>query len=78
MLRHRCVGISSRVTPVLGHYHQIIKGAVEAFFVGSTVENFAFLSANLQEHEWLSRAVPYVVENHLLPYLHGETFLFLR
>jgi Ser/Thr protein kinase RdoA (MazF antagonist) len=54
------------------------QSVVEAFFVGSTVENFAFLSANLQEHEWLSRAVPYVVENHLLPYLQGETFLFLR
>jgi Ser/Thr protein kinase RdoA (MazF antagonist) len=51
---------------------------VEAFFVGATVENFAFLSANPQEHEWLSRAVPYVVRNHLHPYLHGETFLFLR
>ncbi|MCG6138792.1 MAG: phosphotransferase [Nostoc sp. LLA-1] len=54
------------------------RSAVEAFFVGSTVENFAFLSANPQEYEWLSRAVPYVVENHLLPYLHCETFLFLR
>lgn len=54
------------------------QSAVETFFVGSTVENFAFLSANPQEYEWLSRAVPYVVENHLLPYLHGETFLFLR
>lgn len=52
--------------------------AVEAFFVASTVENFAFLGANSQEYEWLSRAVPYVVENHLLPYLHGEAFLFLR
>lgn len=51
---------------------------VEAFFIGATVENFAFLSANPQEHEWLSRAVPYVVKNHLHPYLHGETFLFLR
>ena len=51
---------------------------VEAFFVGATVENFAFLSANPQEHEWLSRAVPYVIRNHLHPYLHGETFLFLR
>lgn len=54
------------------------QSTVEAFFVGSTVENFAFLSANPQEYEWLSRAVPYVVENHLLPYLHGETFLFLK
>jgi Ser/Thr protein kinase RdoA (MazF antagonist) len=51
---------------------------VESFFVGSTVENFAFLSANPQEHEWLSRAVPYVVKNHLRPYLHCETFLFQR
>lgn len=54
------------------------QSAVEAFFVGSTVENFAFLSANPQEHEWLSRAVPYVVENHLHPYMQGETFLLLR
>ncbi|HEY9734827.1 MAG TPA: phosphotransferase [Trichocoleus sp.] len=50
---------------------------VEAFFVGATVENFAFLSANLQEHEWLARAVPYVVKNHLHQYLRGKTFLFL-
>lgn len=50
---------------------------VEAFFVGATVENFAFLSANPQEHDWLSRAVPYVVKNYLHPYLHGKTFLFL-
>jgi Ser/Thr protein kinase RdoA (MazF antagonist) len=49
---------------------------VEAFFVGSTVENFAFLSANPQEHEGLSRAVPYVVKNHLIPYLNGKEFLF--
>lgn len=51
---------------------------VEAFFVGATVENYAFLSANPREHEWLSRAVPYVVEHHLQPYLSGETFLFSR
>jgi Ser/Thr protein kinase RdoA (MazF antagonist) len=51
---------------------------VEAFFVGATVENFAFLSANSQEYEWLSRAVPYVVKNHLHPYLHGTDFLFLN
>lgn len=51
---------------------------VEAFFVGATVENYAFLSANPQEREWLSRAVPYVIKNHLHPYLHGEAFLFLR
>lgn len=51
---------------------------VEAFFVGATVENFAFLSAKPQEHEWLSRAVPYVVKNHFHLYLHGETFLFLK
>lgn len=51
---------------------------VEAFFVGATVENFAFLSTNPQEHEWLSRAIPHVVRNHLHPYLHGETFLFLK
>lgn len=54
------------------------QSAVETFFVGSTVENFAFLSTNPQEHDWLSRAVPYVVKNHLHPYLQGETFLFLR
>ena len=51
---------------------------VEAFFNGATVENFAFLSANPQEREWLSRAVPYVVKNHLHPYLQGETFLFIK
>ncbi|HAZ47160.1 MAG TPA: hypothetical protein DDW76_32110 [Cyanobacteria bacterium UBA11369] len=49
---------------------------VEAFFIGATVENFAFLSAKPKEHEWLSRAVPYVVKNHLHPYLSGGTFLF--
>ncbi|WP_041225915.1 phosphotransferase [Crinalium epipsammum] len=53
------------------------QSVVEAFFVGSTVENFAFLSANPDEHDWLSHAVPYVVKNHLHPYLQGETFLFL-
>lgn len=51
---------------------------VEAFFVGATVENFAFLSASPQEREWLARAVPYVVKNHLHSYLCGETFLFLK
>lgn len=51
---------------------------VEAFFNGATVENFAFHSTNPQEHDWLSRAVPYVVKNHLHPYLNGETFLFLK
>jgi Ser/Thr protein kinase RdoA (MazF antagonist) len=51
---------------------------VEAFFVGATVENFAFHCNNPQESEWLSRAVPYVVKNHLQPYLHGKTFLFLK
>jgi Ser/Thr protein kinase RdoA (MazF antagonist) len=54
------------------------QSVVEALFVGSTVENFAFLSANPEEHDWLSRAVPYVVKNHLHPYLQGETFLFLK
>lgn len=44
---------------------------IEAFFIGATVENFAFLSADPQEHEWLSRAVPYFVKNHLHPYLNG-------
>jgi Ser/Thr protein kinase RdoA (MazF antagonist) len=52
------------------------QSTVEAFFIGSTVENFAFLSANPQEHEWLSRAVPYVVEKNFLPYLRGKPFLF--
>jgi Ser/Thr protein kinase RdoA (MazF antagonist) len=51
---------------------------VEAFFVGATVENFAFLSSNPHEYEWLSRAVPYVVENHLCSYLDGEHFLFTK
>jgi Ser/Thr protein kinase RdoA (MazF antagonist) len=51
---------------------------IEAFFVGATVENFAFLSANPKEHEWLSRALPYVVKNYLHAYLNDETFLFLR
>jgi Ser/Thr protein kinase RdoA (MazF antagonist) len=50
---------------------------VEAFFNGATVENFAFLSTNSQEYDWLARAVPYVVKNHLQPYLRGEDFLFL-
>jgi len=56
------------------HYQSI----VEAFFVGATVENFAFLSSNPDEYEWLSRAVPYVVENHLCSYLGGEHFLFTK
>lgn len=64
----------TRVRALPADYQSI----VEAFFVGATVENFAFLSANPQEHEWLSRAIPHVVRNHLHPYLHGETFLFLK
>ncbi|GAB4379597.1 MAG: phosphotransferase [Elainellaceae cyanobacterium] len=51
---------------------------IEAFFVGATVENFAFLSANPHEYEWLSRAVPYVVENHLRPYLDDRHFLLTK
>lgn len=49
---------------------------VEAFFNGATVENFAFHSDNPKEYEFLSRAVPYVVENHLHAYLNGQSFLF--
>lgn len=53
-------------------YHRI----VEAFFISSTVENFAFLSANPHEHEGLSQAVPQVVHQHIHPYLEGKAFLF--
>lgn len=49
---------------------------VEAFFISSIVENFAFLSANPREHEWLSNAVPDVAHNNFRPYLQGEAFLF--
>lgn len=51
---------------------------VESFFNGATIENFAFHSTNPREYEWLSSAVPYVVKNHLCPYLRGTEFLFLK
>ncbi len=53
------------------------RSLVEAFFVGATVENFAFHSTNPKEQEWLARAVPYVVKHHLHSYLEGKTFLDL-
>ena len=49
---------------------------IETFFNASTIENYAFLAANPAEHEWLAKAVPFVVRKHMIPFLSGDSFLF--
>jgi Ser/Thr protein kinase RdoA (MazF antagonist) len=49
---------------------------VEAFFVGATIENFAFHSTNPKEQNWLACAVPYVAQRHLHRWLQDQPFLF--
>lgn len=62
------------VRPIASNYQPI----AEAFFVASTVDNFAFLSTNPQEYKELAHAVPQVIHDHFKPYLRGEPFLFDR
>jgi Ser/Thr protein kinase RdoA (MazF antagonist) len=57
----------------LPHKYQNI---LEAFFIGSTVDNFAFLASQPNEHDYLSQDVPYVTEKLCNKYLKGELFLF--
>lgn len=51
---------------------------VEAFFLASIVENFAFLSANPQEHTGIAQAIYRDVVSYFQPYLQDKSFLFDR
>jgi len=51
---------------------------VEAFFLSSIVENFAFLCANPEEHKAIAESVPLDVEYYFRPYVKGEVFLFKK
>ena len=49
---------------------------LEAFFLGATVNNFAFLASQPNENDYLLETVPYVTERLCSKYLQGEVFLF--
>ena len=49
---------------------------LEAFFLGATVNNFAFLASQPNEHDYLLETVPYVTERLCSKYLQSEAFLF--
>ncbi len=49
---------------------------LEAFFIAATIDNFAFLASQPNEHDCLSKDIPYVTEKLCSKYLKGETFLF--
>lgn len=49
---------------------------LEAFFIGATVNNFAFLTSQLNEHDYLLEIVPYVTHRLCNRYLRGKPFLF--
>ncbi|WP_373528728.1 phosphotransferase enzyme family protein [Nostoc sp.] len=48
---------------------------LEAFFIGATVDNFAFLALQPNEHDYLLEIVPYVTERFCNKYLRGKPFL---
>ena len=50
--------------------------ALEAFFLGAAIENFAFLAPDPAEHAYLTRAVPWLVDGYVRDYLSGRRFLF--
>ncbi|WP_334873990.1 hypothetical protein [Nostoc sp.] len=49
---------------------------LEAFFLGATVNNFAFLALQPNEHDYLLETVPYVTERLCSKYIQSEAFLF--
>ncbi|MEH2397998.1 phosphotransferase enzyme family protein [Nostoc sp.] len=49
---------------------------LEAFFLGATVNNFAFLASQPNEHDYLLETVPYITERLCSKYFQGEAFLF--
>ncbi|WP_193193875.1 phosphotransferase enzyme family protein [Nostoc sp. MG11] len=49
---------------------------LEAFFIGATIDNFAFLALQPNEHNYLSQDIPYVTAKLCSRYLKGEPFLF--
>lgn len=51
---------------------------IEAFFLASIIDNFAFLSDNPLEHTGLSHSVPLDISAYFRPYLKTESFLFNR
>ncbi|OKH41499.1 hypothetical protein FACHB389_04915 [Nostoc calcicola FACHB-389] len=49
---------------------------LESFFIAATIDNFAFLESQPNEHDSLSQDIPYVTEKLCSKYLKGEAFLF--
>ncbi|MEH1834937.1 MAG: phosphotransferase [Nostoc sp.] len=49
---------------------------LEAFFLGATINNFAFLASQPNEHNYLLKTVPYVTKRLCSKYLQSEAFLF--
>ena len=56
------------------HYLQITEG----FFIMALIEVLSFHVNNPLEHQWISENVPYIVKEHVHPYLEGESFLFAK
>ncbi|RKL68433.1 aminoglycoside phosphotransferase [Salipaludibacillus neizhouensis] len=52
-------------------YHEVL----EAFFLWQIIRNFALLSKNHEEFEYLSKTIPFVVENFCIKYLDDVRFL---
>ncbi|RKN70544.1 aminoglycoside phosphotransferase [Paenibacillus ginsengarvi] len=55
--------------------HEIDVNLLESFFIWAIIRNFAFLSANPIEYEFLSKSIPSVIQNYCKKYLKGESFL---
>lgn len=52
-------------------YHEVL----EAFFLWQIIRNFAFLSKNEEEFEYLTKAIPHVIEKFCVEFLGGSHFL---
>jgi Ser/Thr protein kinase RdoA (MazF antagonist) len=49
---------------------------IEAFFIISRMSSYGFALPNPDQHTWLQRRIPQVVETICQSFLRGETFLF--
>jgi Ser/Thr protein kinase RdoA (MazF antagonist) len=49
---------------------------IEAFFIISRMSSYGFALPDPDQHAWLQRRIPQVVETICQPFLRGETFLF--
>ena len=50
---------------------------IEAFFIISRLSSYGFALPDGEQHAWLRRRIPQVVETICLPFVRGESFLFL-